>query len=147
MKLLTVGQIQEAVEMALAADDTSVVVAGAKIRDAASGAGPGTDLFIIQPLDMGIGDESIKRLTRYINFYLLEQAGLRCAWTYGTSGNGEYQPNIETECLTAGVRVVDDQLWCEEHAKWMEYQVHRGERHDAKTCDQCLAAVAGMEEL
>jgi hypothetical protein len=146
MKPLTIEQIQDAVELALAADDTSVVVAGDKIRDAAGISAPG-DQFIIQPLDIGIGDKSIKRLTRYINFYLLEQAGLRCAWTYGTSGNGEYQPNIETECLTPGVRVVNDQLWCDEHAKWMEYRVHWGDRHDAKTCDQCIAAAAGMEEL
>lgn len=141
MKLLTVGQIQEAVELALAADDTSVVVAGDKIRDAAGISAPG-DQFIIQPLDMGIGDESIKRLTRYINYYLLREAGLNCAWTSRSHAGDEELLAIEIECLTAGVRVVDDQLWCEEHAHWIN-----GHGHDAKTCEQCIASVAGMEEL
>jgi hypothetical protein len=90
-------------------------------------------------------------LTRALNYFNLRNNNLRCRWSHGTDGSGEYQSELETECLRPGEREVAESvnpdlkacrdlgtqlpvgplLYCDEHADRLEGK----------------ESVEGMEEL
>ena len=96
-------------------------------------------------------EQSVEHLSRALNYFNLSNNNLRCRWSYGTNGSGEYQSELETECLRPGKREVAESvnpmveacrdfgtqlpagplLYCDEHADRLERK----------------QSVAGMEEL
>jgi hypothetical protein len=95
--------------------------------------------------------QSMERLSRALNYFNLSNNNLRCRWSYGTNGSGEYESELCTECLRPGKREVAESvnpiveacrdlgsqlpagplLYCDEHADRLEGK----------------QSVAGMEEL
>lgn len=85
-------------------------------------------------------EQSLERLSRALNYFNLSNNNLRCRWSYGTNGSGEYQSELETECLLPGEREVAESvnpiievchdsgvvvptgplLYCNEHANRLE---------------------------
>jgi hypothetical protein len=48
----------------------------------------------------GLRDEqSMERMSRALNYFNLSNNNLRCRWSRGTNGSGEYESELETECL------------------------------------------------
>ena len=55
-------------------------------------------------------DQYMEWLTRALNYFNLSNNNLRCHWTYGTNGSGEYESELETECLRPGEREVAESV-------------------------------------
>lgn len=55
-------------------------------------------------------DEYMESLTRTLNYFSLSNNNLRCRWSYGTNGSGEYESELETECLRPGEREVAESV-------------------------------------
>jgi len=85
-------------------------------------------------------DQYMEWLTRALNYFNLSNNNLRCHWSYGTNGSGEYESELETECPRPGEREVAESanpiirasresgsqippgplLYCKEHADRLE---------------------------
>ena len=85
-------------------------------------------------------DQYMEWLTRALNYFNLSNNNLRCHWTDGTNGSGEYESELETDCLRPGEREVAESanpiirasresgsqipagsiLYCKEHADQLE---------------------------
>jgi hypothetical protein len=51
-------------------------------------------------------DQYMEWLTRALNYFNLSNNNLRCRWSHGTNWSGEYESELETECLRLGEREV-----------------------------------------
>ena len=49
-------------------------------------------------------DHYMEWLTRALNYFNLSNNSLHCQWSHGTNGSGEYESELETECLRPGRR-------------------------------------------
>lgn len=85
-------------------------------------------------------DQYMEWLTRALNYFNLSNNNARCRWSYGTNGSGEYESELDTECLRPGEREVAESvnpiirascesglalptqplLYCKEHADQLE---------------------------
>lgn len=85
-------------------------------------------------------DQYMEWLSRALNYFNLSNNNLRCRWSYGTDGSGEYESELDTECVRPGEREVAESvnpiisacresgfalptgplLYCKEHADRLE---------------------------
>ena len=55
-------------------------------------------------------DHYMEWLTRALNYFNLSNNSLHCQWSHGTNGSGEYESELETECLRPGEREVAESV-------------------------------------
>jgi hypothetical protein len=55
-------------------------------------------------------DQYMEWLTRALNYFNLRNNNLRCRWSHGTNWSGEYESELETECLRPGEREVAESV-------------------------------------
>ena len=55
-------------------------------------------------------EQSMERLNRALNYFNLSNNNLRCRWSDGTNGSGEYESELCTKCLRPGKREVAESV-------------------------------------